>query len=171
MAVKVLAPPKKERIIHGSYVPISWYKHDTEVSSTTGKTLQPVIVCAMDCVSGRAIRSMAGIVKKYFVKLTLDIALVLGPPEIDPKLAHANNRHPPLTTEPPKVDEDDGDLQSCLGLFRFEHIDIERCPEFPVVELPQEDEEKRDEELACRLSGVSPEELKSLREELEHEDY
>ena len=82
MAVWVLAPPKKERVIHGSVVPLIWYKHDVERCPTTngGKTLCPVVVVAIDCVSSRAIRSMAGIIKKYMVRLTCNVVLVVGPP-------------------------------------------------------------------------------------------
>ncbi|KAL7561739.1 hypothetical protein ACA910_010950 [Epithemia clementina (nom. ined.)] len=149
LAVKVLAPPKKERVIHGSVVPISWFMHDTEVSPTTGKTMQPVVVVAMDCVSGRAIRSMAGIIKKYMVKLTLDLALVITSPDSD-----AKNKN--------KLEDDEP--HACLGLFRFEHIDVEACPEFPVVEQEEEEEEKQDLALACSLTGVSVEELAKMNQ-------
>ena len=168
MAVRILAPPKKECLIHGSVVPLSWYKHDVETCPTTngGKTLCPVVVVAIDCVSSRAIRSMAGIIKKYMVRLTCDVALVVGPPEDIARRGQA---------------EHDDEPQACLGLFRFEHIDIESCPEFPILvkqgdqnkeegeeeegEEEQTEEERRDIELACRLSGISKEDVKLLMEE------
>lgn len=114
LPVKVLAPPKKETLIHGRIMPVSWVKHDPR-TAPDGRKLAPAMECEFDCISSRAIRSMAGIVKKHLHKLVIDLAVVVG--------------KPPKQKEP--------EFQAVLGLFRFDHIDISTCPPFPSHETDE----------------------------------
>ena len=153
MAVKILAPPKKERVIHGQVISLDWKKYDKEVDPVSGQPLQPLISVTVDCVSNSAIRKMANIVKKYLASLTLDLALVISAP-------------------PNCVNSDADEHKACLGLFRFEKVDVSSCPNFPTDESDQsKGDEKWSSEMeadllrASVLCGMSSCELKDFCDE------
>jgi hypothetical protein len=52
---------------------------------------------------------MAGIVKKHLSSLAIDVAVTISKPDGQ------------VEDEP----------QACLGLWRFDHIDVDSCPELP----------------------------------------
>jgi len=108
LAVKVLAPPKKELLINCAILPVSWFKHKIETAKD-GKKLCAAIEVHLDCFSGRAIRGMAGIVKRHLQKLAIDLAVVIGKPE----------------------NQDEDEPSACLGMWRFDHIDVSNCPSLP----------------------------------------
>jgi hypothetical protein len=110
LAVKVLAPPKKETLLNCSLLPVSWQQYDPETTSK-GRKMCSAIEVTLDCVSARPMRAMAGIVKRNLQYLSVDMATVIGKPA-----GQADN---------------EGELEACLGLWRMDHIDISACPQFP----------------------------------------
>ena len=107
LAVRVLAPPKKEKVVDCAFLSVSWAKHAPTV--VNGKRLHTAITCELDCLSTRVIRGMAGIVKKHLSSLAIDVAVTISKPDGQ------------VEDEP----------QACLGLWRFDHIDVDSCPELP----------------------------------------
>ena len=105
LAVKLLAPPKKLLQIPGSLLPVTWYKFDGGTASD-GRKQCPALEAQMDCVGKRAIRTLVGILKRNLHRLSVDVAVM-----------SANQEE----TEP----------KACLGMWRFDYIDIQQCPQFP----------------------------------------
>jgi len=101
LAVKVLAPPKREIVINGPLIPISWHQYNAETKGD--QTLHPIVEVQLDCITSRAVRSMAGIIKRNLKSLTIDVACTVGPPD-----DKANDSEP----------------RACIGLWRFDHIDV-----------------------------------------------
>jgi hypothetical protein len=110
LAVKVMAPPKKETLLNCSLLPVTWQQYDPETTDE-GQKLCSAIEVTLDCVSARPMRAMAGIVKRNLQYLSVDMATVIGKPA-----GQADN---------------ESELEACLGLWRMDHIDISACPQFP----------------------------------------
>jgi hypothetical protein len=110
LAVKVLAPPKKETLLNCSLLPVSWQQYDPETTSK-GRKMCCAIEVTLDCVSARPMRAMAGIVKRNLQYLSVDMATVIG--------------------KPAGQSDNEDELEACLGLWRMDHIDISACPQFP----------------------------------------
>lgn len=108
MAVKILAPPKKEFPVHSEgFLPVSWVKHGEEFKGE--RKLSIALEAELDCVSSKAMRGMAAIVKRNLSSLAIDCAVVIGQP----------------------LDKQVEEPQACLGLWRFDHIDVAKCPRLP----------------------------------------
>ena len=108
MPIRMMAPPKREKVVNCDWMPIIWNQRDEEISPD-GNILCPILEATLDCMTSRPIRSMAGLVKKYLHLLSVDAAIVIGTPERQ------------VEPEP----------SACLGLWRFNHIDISLCPHLP----------------------------------------
>lgn len=109
MPIRMLAPPKREKVVNCDWMPIVWNQHDQVIGPDGNVVMYPVLEATLDCMTSRPIRSMAGLVKKYLHLLSIDAAIVIGTPEHQ------------LEPEP----------SACLGLWRFNHIDISMCPFLP----------------------------------------
>jgi hypothetical protein len=107
LAVKILAPPKKEVRLNCASLPVSWQQYDPETTSK-GRKLCPALEVTLDCLSARSMRTMAGIVKRNLRYLSVDMAIVIGQPR-------------------GKEEE----LEACLGLWRMDHVEVSACPHFP----------------------------------------
>jgi hypothetical protein len=108
LAVKILAPPRKEVRLDCASLPVTWQQYDPETTSK-GQKLCPALEVTLDCVSARPMRTMAGIIKRNMKYLSIDIAVVIGQPK----------------------DKEEDELLACLGLWRMDHVDISACPHFP----------------------------------------
>jgi len=157
LAVKVLAPPRRELVVRCEALPVTWRNYEAS-RDPNGRELFPAIECEIDCMSNRAIRAMAGILKRNLGSLCIDIACIIQKPD--------------------GLEEDEP--QACLGLFRFNHIDVERCPAFPdrfaadVLVSPKSTTSGRrvsffdpDVSRASMIMKIDPEELEKLAEEEE----
>ena len=109
LPIRMLAPPKREKVVNCDWMPIVWNQHDKEIGPDGCTLFYPVLEATLDCMTSRTIRSMAGLVKKYLHLLSIDVAIVIGTPE------HQQEPEP----------------SACLGLWRFNHIDISLCPLLP----------------------------------------
>jgi hypothetical protein len=129
LPVRMLAPPKREKVINCDWMPIIWNQHDEETDET-GKILCAQLEATLDCMTSRPIRSMAGLVKKYLHMLSIDVAVVIAKPD------HTMKEN---TDEP----------SACLGIWRFHHIDISQCPQLPdryVVEAAAMSQQHHDDD-------------------------
>jgi hypothetical protein len=109
LPIRVLAPPKREKVVNCDWMPIVWNQHEKVIGPDGNVSMYPVLEATLDCMTSRPIRSMAGLVKKYLHLLSIDAAIVIGTPE------HQQEPEP----------------SACLGLWRFNHIDISLCPLLP----------------------------------------
>lgn len=107
LAVRLLAPPKRETIVSCSILPIKWRKF--EANYKDGRYLHPALEVELDCLSNRAMRVMAGILKRNLKSLSIDIAVVISKP----------------------ADQEQEEPQACIGMWRFNFIDVSACPHFP----------------------------------------
>ena len=108
LAVRLMAPPRKEITVSCDILPLIWRTYEASVDPS-GRKLHPALEVELDCVSSRAIRGMASILKRNLSSICIDIACVISPPD----------------------GEEADEPQACLGLFRFNHIDVNLCPQFP----------------------------------------
>jgi hypothetical protein len=108
LAVKILAPPKKEVRLNCASLPVSWQQYDPETTSK-GRKLCPALEVTLDCVSARSMRTMAGIIKRNLRYLSVDMAIVIGQPR----------------------GKEEDELEACLGLWRMDHVEVSTCPHFP----------------------------------------
>ena len=132
MAIKVLAPPKKQTVIGSSALHVNWYKYVSS-QSRSGRKLRVALEAELDCLSNKRIRGFAGIVKKYLQTVAIDAALVIG----------AEN-------EP----------NACLCMCRFDHIDVSFCPRLPDrYALESQEDDKADLKRVSHLMGLSQKEL------------
>ena len=109
LPMRILAPAKKERLLHGDSVTLTWVKHNREEDGGTGQVLEPFMECQVDCLSNPSLRSAAGMFKKYLPKLVMDGAACIGPTQ--------------ESSEP--------EPEACLAMWRWNHIDLKTCPPFP----------------------------------------
>jgi hypothetical protein len=65
----------------------------------------------LDCVSSRSMRTATGIATRSATRLSMDVATVTG--------------------KSAGQEDDEGELQACLGLWRMDRIDVSNCPQFP----------------------------------------
>lgn len=107
MPIRMIAPPKKEKVVHCDWLPIIWKQHEED--TINGRTMCAHLEATLDCMTNRAIRSMASLVKTYVKQLFIDLAIVIGDPDKR------------VVAEP----------SACLGLWRFDHIDVSLCPGWP----------------------------------------
>jgi hypothetical protein len=110
MPIRMVAPPKREKVVNCDWMPILWNQRDEETDTTSGKRLCAQLEATLDCMTSRAIRSMAGLVKRYLHILSIDVAVVIGKPD---------------------GEEGENEPGACLGLWRFNHIDVSECPHLP----------------------------------------
>jgi len=76
MPIRMAAPAKRERPVHNpDLIPVSWRKLQNDGHKN------PHLEATLDCLSGKAIRSAASLVKRFLVKLSIDVAIVLSRPE------------------------------------------------------------------------------------------
>jgi len=80
LAVRVLAPPRRELVVGCATLPVRWKTYEASVDPS-GRKLHPAVEAELDCVSSRAIRGMAGILKRNLKSLCIDIACVISPPD------------------------------------------------------------------------------------------
>jgi hypothetical protein len=64
-AIRVIAPAKKELIVHCTYVPCTWRKHEASKDPRTGKTLAPLLEVEVDCMSDKWVRSIVNLCVKH----------------------------------------------------------------------------------------------------------
>jgi hypothetical protein len=109
LAIRILAPPKREFLISCDALPVHWRSYEAEIDPKTGRRLAPALQIELDCVSNRIMRGMAGILKRHFESVAIDVAVVVQKPD----------------------GQEEDEPQACLGMWRFNHIDVSKCPSFP----------------------------------------
>ena len=141
MPVRIIAPPKKEVTVHGSILPTEWKKHPAE-TTRNGTTLQPCLELEVDIVSNSTLRNVSGMLRRYIKHISLDLAIIIEKP----------------------TPKDEDEPSACIGLWRFDHIDVDRCPRLP-------DRNARDTKLqadvrrASAIVHLTPNELATITED------
>lgn len=113
--VKMLSPPKKELTISCALLPVAWTKRPQE-----GKQ-SPMLEIELDVMSNKAMRAMASIIQRNLTGMTVDLA---------------------VTVEKPDGQEED-EPSACLGMWRFDKVDITTCPYIPARVTPVADDIRR----------------------------
>lgn len=139
LPIRIIAPPKKEITVQGSILPTKWIKHAAK-TSPDGSTLHPCLELEVDMVSNSTLRSVSGMLRKYIKAISLDLAVIIAKP----------------------TPNDPDEPSACVGLWRFDHINIERCPPLP---SRTSNSLAADVFRASSLSNLSPQELVTITEE------
>jgi hypothetical protein len=96
-------------------------------------------------VSNSTLRSVSGMLRKYIQAISLDIAVIIAKP----------------------TPNDPDEPSACVGLWRFDHIDVDRCPPLP---SRSSNSFAADVFRASSLSNLSTQELITITEEAEPGD-
>lgn len=107
MPIRMVAPPKREKVVNCAWLPIIWNQYEEE--SVKGNKLCAHLEATLDCMTSRTIRSMASLVKTYLSAISIDVAVTIAAPD----------------------NQTEGEPSACLGLWRFNHIDVSACPQLP----------------------------------------
>lgn len=106
-AVKALAPPLMQLLVT-MFLPVRWTKHDAEIAPD-GRKLCAVLETEFNCMSTSTVRPLSRLLKNHAKSIELDLALAINKP----------------------VDQEEEELQACIGMWRFDHVDIPSCPQLP----------------------------------------
>ncbi len=71
--------------------------------------LHPCLELEVDLISRSTLRNVSGVLRNYLKSFCLDLAIILTKPTPD----------------------DPEEPGACVGLWRLDHIDIDRCPRLP----------------------------------------
>ena len=139
LPIKVIAPPKRELTVSCSALPSKWTFHNKQ-TLTNGTVLQPILEMEIDVISNSTIRGISAMLKRYIRLIALDLAVVIHTPD----------------------GQTEQEPEACLGLWRFDHIDVLTCPPLST----RQDQRRDDMYRASRFMRLSEEELAVIQEEL-----
>lgn len=152
MPVRIIAPPKRELTIHSKILPTKWIRHEIE-TMPDGRKLAPCIEVEFDIVSNKTLRSVTSMLTRYISSISLDLALVVDKP----------------------TPESEDEPSACLAMWRFDHIDVSKCPKMPPRTIVEDDEPisccevtsttaelRADVRRASAIANISAAELASL---------
>jgi hypothetical protein len=106
--IKVLSPPKKEVTINCALLPTKWHQHEGE-TRTDGRYLYPCLELELDLMATKVMRGFASLVKRYLSKMLVDVAVTIDKPDL----------------------QQEEELSACIGMWRFDKVDISHCPNLP----------------------------------------
>lgn len=107
MPIRMVAPPKREMTIHCSMLPARWRTRDA--CHKNGRFLHPCLELELDVMAHKAMRGMASLVKRYLKTMSVDVAVTIDKPD----------------------NQVEDELSACVGMFRFDQIDVSSCPKLP----------------------------------------
>ena len=145
MPIRMVAPPKREKVVQCDFLPIIW-KQLNEGKSADGQKTSAHLEATLDCMTHGAIRAMASLVKKYLQKLAVDVALVISNPD----------------------GQEEPEPSACLGLCRLNHIDVSMAPTLPDrFASESKGPYSPDVYRASKAMGLSQKQLKELAVEVQ----
>ena len=118
--IKFVSPPKKTIQVVRPCLPATWTKHPSQKDKNGNITQHCCFELDGDLMFERGMRTGAALIKRYLGKIVGDCALLIEKPYL----------------------QEEEEPRACLGMCRFDRIDIAACPEFP----PRLDEGKTVEE-------------------------
>lgn len=108
LAIRLIAPPKREVQISCALLPVTWRKYPAEVTAQ-GRKLEPLLEMELDCVQTATMRAMAALAKRNIQSVALDVAIVISKPE----------------------GQKEEEPEACVGIWRFNKINVSECCSFP----------------------------------------
>ena len=60
LPIRMVAPPKREKVVNCDWMPIIWNQHDEEIN-INGEKMCAQLEATLDCMTSRPIRSLAGL--------------------------------------------------------------------------------------------------------------
>lgn len=138
LPIKIIAPPKKELTVSCNALPSKWIFHNKQTLAN-GTVLQPILEMEIDVISNSTIRGISAMLKRYIRLIALDLAAVIHTPD----------------------GQTEQEPEACLGLWRFDHIDVLTCPPLST----RQDQRRDDMYQASKFMRLSEEELAAIEEE------
>ena len=111
---------------------VDWKKHPAKVNDSGETILHPCLEVECDLMANRAMRSVASLVKRYMQGMVGDVAVLI---------------------EKPYLQEED-EPRACLGMCRFDRIDVLTCPAMPPRKEHGDTVEQRDIVKASSVMGL-----------------
>lgn len=92
-------------------VPINWIKRREEMNSKGGK-LSSMLEIELDCISNKCVRNIANTLFRNLNSMVVDVAIVI---------------------------QKEGEPSACIAMWRFDRIDISKCPALPVRHITEQE--------------------------------
>jgi hypothetical protein len=115
LAIRLLKPKPIEVTIHGKRHPTIWTDVPQTIDPITRKTSRSIMECDLDFVSDRQIRRILNMARPHIRRITIDVAFIISKP------MHSEIEEP----------------SACLGLWRVDKVDLERCAVFPETSIEE----------------------------------
>ena len=109
LPIRLLKPKPVELNVHGPRHPTLWTDVQKSVDSFSHKSSQVIIECDIDFISEKSYRKILNMIRPHMRSITIDIAFIISKP----------------------TNSEIEEPSACLGLWRIEKVDFERCAIFP----------------------------------------
>lgn len=130
LAIRLIRPPPIEVHIHGPRHPSEWKNVPKSVDPATGKKHCPLLEVDIDLISNKEIRRCINIIRPHLPSITVDLAFIISKPK----------------------DSEVEEPSACLGLWRVDKVDFERC-----AVIPEKTIEEAADELKLMISKMGDE--------------
>jgi Protein ENHANCED DISEASE RESISTANCE 2, C-terminal len=122
-AIRYVAPTTRNTAtIATPTLPITWKKHPPTYDSNGQTVLHPCLEVECDLMVNRTKRSMAALVKRYLKNMVGEVAILIEKPYL----------------------QEEEEPRACLGMCRFDRIDVQTCPEMPQRDVGGDTEEEQE---------------------------
>ena len=109
LPIRLLKPKPIEVNVHGPRHPTLWTDLPKIIDPISHKPSHAIVECDIDFISEKSFRKVLNMVRPHMWSITIDIALIISKPKLS------------------EIEEP----SACLGLWRVDKIDFERCAVFP----------------------------------------
>lgn len=121
LVARLVVPKQSVESIHRSFIPVSWKRYHRE-TTYDGRILQIALEAKIDLLSTSMIRGLCSIMKKNLKFIMADVAFIISS---NTQATIQQQQHGQLAQK--KVES----IAACLGLLRFNHIDLQSAPYMP----------------------------------------
>lgn len=115
----------KELTLQGRSLPTNWITHNAEVQPD-GTKLMPCLELELDVMSKKSFSRVSGLARNYIKTVSVDLAVILSKPQ----------------------DQEEDEPEACVGFWRLNKIDINRCSWLPDRNEDTSAADNEDEELS-----------------------
>lgn len=109
LPIRLLKPKPIEMNVHGPRHPALWTDVQKSVDPFSHKSSHVIIECDVDFISEKSFRKISNMIRPHMRSITIDIALIISKP----------------------MNSEIEEPSACLGLWRIDKVDFERCAIFP----------------------------------------
>ena len=130
--MRYIAPARKTKTIVTPRIPSTWKKHPPKLNNNGDTLWHPCLEFESDLMANSTMRSVCSMVKRYIGSMVADAAILIEKPDL----------------------QHEDEPTACLGMIRFDRIDLVGCSELPPRLEDGETEIERDMHTASIFLGT-----------------